>query len=70
MSVTAAGSPADIQQALNALRQTVQAEQVAAAAMSEAAAQVAKSAVQQSAQPAAQPAPRIEGVGETLDVKA
>lgn len=67
MSVNSAGSAQNVQQALYALRQTVQAEQVAAATLSEAATEAAKQAGQQ--QPA-EDAAKAPGVGEKLDVKA
>ena len=71
MSVNSASSAANVQQALVALRQTVQAEQVAAVAVTEAANQAAQRAQQevaaQDVQKAAQP---TDGRGEVVDVKA
>lgn len=69
MSVNAAGSAQNVQQALYALRQTVQAEQVAAATLSEAVTEAAKQAGQQQPQPT-EDAAKAPGVGENLDVKA
>lgn len=66
MSANAAGSALNAQNAVHMLRQTIQAEQVAAAAMTEA----AKQAVQAAPQPArsVEAAPP-SGVGENVDVK-
>lgn len=60
MSVNAAGSAQNVQQAVAVLRQTVQAEQVAAAALVEAATQPTPESA----------GPKVPGVGEKLDVKA
>lgn len=62
MSVNAAGSSLNVQQAMIALRQSIQQEQVAAAAFVEAAQQGVRNA-QADSQPA-------EGRGEKVDVKA
>jgi hypothetical protein len=67
MSVSAAGSASSVQNAVNALRQTVQAEHVVASALSEAAAQAAKEAMPSAPQDAG---PRTEGVGDNVDVRA
>jgi len=67
MSVNAAGSAQNVQQAVTALRQTVQAEQVAASAVVEASKQVSQEAAQASAK---ESAAKAEGVGEHLDVEA
>lgn len=67
MSVNAAGSAQNVQQAITILRQTVQAEQVAASALSEAATQSVKEAVQSAAH---DNGPKTEGIGENVDVKA
>lgn len=66
MSVTAAGSSINVQQALTALRQSVQQEQVAAAVIVEAATQAANSANHQ----AQNESGKSEGRGEKVDVKA
>ncbi|HEY9163423.1 MAG TPA: hypothetical protein VIN57_02345 [Magnetovibrio sp.] len=68
MSVNAAGSTQNVQQALNGLRQNVQAEQVAAAALAEAAVQA--QAQPQAPQQAENDGPKTPGVGENLDIKA
>lgn len=68
MSVSAAGSAQNVQQAVAVLRQTVQAEQVAGSAMVEAATQAGKDAAVQNAVP--DNGPRTEGVGERVDVRA
>lgn len=70
MSVNAAGSAQNVQQAVTALRQTVQAEQVAASALSEVATEAAKQAGQQAAQNDAPPqeSSSEEGLGQTVDV--
>lgn len=68
MSVNAAGSTQNVQQALNALRQNVQAEQVAAAALAEVATQ--PQAQPQIREQAESNGPKTAGVGENLDVKA
>ena len=65
MSVTAAGSSINVQQAMIALRQSVQMEQVAASLVTQAAGQAASSAAQTAAQEASN-----EGIGEQVDVKA
>jgi len=67
MSVSAAGSAQNAQQAVAVLRQVVQAEQVVASVVTEAAAQAAKDAAQ-SATP--NNGPKTEGVGERVDVRA
>jgi len=64
MSVTAAGSSINVQQALTALRSAVQQEQVAASLVTEAAKQAADS-VQ-----APESAGSTDGRGEKIDVKA
>ncbi len=61
MSVSAAGSAQSAQQAIAALRQVVQAEQVVAATVIEASQQIAQDP---------SPASKAEGVGENLDVTA
>lgn len=68
MSVNAAGSAVNVQQAMIALRQAVSQEQVAAAAVMEAANQATVSAQAQS-QTGEDPA-NPEGRGEKVDVKA
>ena len=68
MSVSAAGSAQNAQQAVAMLRQTVQAEQVAGSAMVEAATQAGKDAAAQNAVP--DNGPRTEGIGERVDVRA
>lgn len=68
MSVTAAGSSINVQQALIALRQSVQQEQIAASLVTSMAANVAQTA-QQDSQPASE-APSDDGRGEHVDVKA
>jgi len=71
MSVNSAGSAANVQQALVALRQTVQAEQVAAVTVTEAANQAVKQAQQNTAaQDALKEAVPPAGRGEVVDVKA
>jgi len=71
MSVNSAGSAANVQQALVALRQTVQAEQVAAVVVTEAASQAVKQAQQDTAaQDAQKGAVPPEGRGEVVDVRA
>ena len=71
MSVNAAGSASSIQQALVALRQNVQAEQVAAVVVTEAANQAAQSAQQEAvAQDARQVPVEPSGRGEAVDVEA
>ena len=71
MSVNAASSANNVQQALVALRQTVQAEQVAAVAVTEAANQAAQHAQQQSvAQDVQQTARAEDGRGGVVDVEA
>ena len=71
MSVNSAGSAANVQQALVALRQTVQAEQVAAVVVTEAANQAVKQAQQDTAvQDAQKGAVTPEGRGEVVDVRA
>lgn len=71
MSVNAASSAANVQQALVALRQNVQAEQVAAVAVTEAAKQAAQHAQQQSvAQDVQQTARAEDGRGGVVDVEA
>lgn len=60
MSVNAAGSAQNVQQAVAVLRQTVQAEQVAAAALTEAATQSTPEST----------GPKVPGIGESLDIKA
>lgn len=67
MSVNAAGSAINVQQAMIALRQGVSQEQVAAAAMMEAANQAARDTAQ--AQAVEEPA-SSEGRGEKIDVEA
>lgn len=67
MSVSAAGSAQNVQQAVAAIRQTVQAEQLVASVVTEAATQAAKDAAQ-SAVP--DNGPRTEGIGERVDVRA
>ena len=69
MSVTAAGSSINVQQAMIALRQSVQMEQVAASAVSQASQQAANNAAQTASQEASQEASN-EGMGEQVDVKA
>jgi len=66
MSVSAAGSAQSVQIALNAIRQNIQAEQVASAAVVEAANQASKNAAQTAQQVNAVAA----GRGAQLDVKA
>ncbi|MCK5444406.1 MAG: hypothetical protein KAI73_02210 [Rhodospirillaceae bacterium] len=67
MSVNAAGSAVNVQQAMIALRQAVSQEQVAAAAVMEAANQATRdTASAQTSEDAANP----EGRGEKVDVKA
>jgi len=72
MSVNAAGSASSVQQALVTLRQTVQAEQVAAVVVTEAATQAAQGAQQdavaQDAHKEGAAAP--EGRGEVVDIEA
>ena len=74
MSVNSAGSALNVQQALVALRQTVQAEHVAAVAVTEAANQQAVQAAQQTNTSAAQDAHEAaqpqDGRGEVVDVEA
>lgn len=71
MSVSAAGSASNVQQALVALRQTVQPEQVAAVVVTEAANQAAQSSQQQvAAQDAQKAGDSVEGRGEVVDVEA
>ncbi len=70
MSVNSAGSALNVQQALVALRQTVQAEQVAAVAVTEAAVHAAQRAQQEVVAQDAQKAPPAEGRGEVVDVDA
>lgn len=71
MSVNAAGSASNVQQALVALRQNIQAEQVAAVAVSEAANQAAQRAQQTAvAQDAQKAAVEATGRGEVVDVEA
>jgi len=71
MSVNSASSAFNVQQALVALRQTVQAEQVAAVAVTEAANQAAQRGQQDAAaQDAHKAAPAVEGRGEVVDVEA
>lgn len=67
MSVSAAGSAQNVQQAVAVLRQTVQAEQVVASAVVEVATQAAKDAVQSTVP---DNGPRTEGIGERVDVRA
>ena len=70
MSVNAAGSASNVQQALVALRQTVQAEQVAAVAVTESANQAAQSAQKDtSAQDVHKDASAAHGRGGVVDVK-
>ena len=67
MSVDAAGSAMNVQLAVTSLRQAVQTEQVAAAALI----QASNQAAQQAPQPAApDAAPKTPGVGENVDLKA
>ena len=66
MSVNAAGSAINVQQALIALRQGVSQEQVAAAAVSEAVQQASRDAAQNPSTEGAS----SEGRGEKIDVKA
>ncbi|MCW8916678.1 MAG: hypothetical protein OQK24_12620 [Magnetovibrio sp.] len=70
MSVNSAGSALNVQQALVALRQTVQAEQVAAVAVTEVANQAAQRAQQDVVAQDAQKASPPEGRGEVVDVEA
>lgn len=71
MSVNAAGSASNVQQALVALRQTVQAEQVAAVVITEAANQAAQRAQQEIVtQDASKTGRSAEGRGEVVDVEA
>lgn len=71
MSVNSASSAVNVQQALVALRQTVQAEQVAAVAVTEAVNQAAQRAQQDAvAQDVQKTAHRVEGRGEVVDVEA
>jgi len=71
MSVDAAGSASSVQQALVTLRQTVQAEQVAAVVVTESANQAAQSAQQVAvAQDAHKGADAPEGRGEVVDIEA
>jgi len=71
MSVNSASSAANVQQALVALRQTVQAEQVAAVAVTEAANQAVQRAQQEVVtQDVSKDAHPPEGRGEVVDVKA
>ncbi|WP_139134799.1 hypothetical protein [Magnetovibrio blakemorei] len=70
MSVNAAGSASNVQQALVALRQTVQAEQVAAVVVTEAANQAAQNAQQDPSRDAHKDAPASNGRGGVVDVKA
>ncbi|MEG3619333.1 hypothetical protein V5T82_12770 [Magnetovibrio sp. PR-2] len=72
MSVNSAGSALNVQQALVALRQTVQAEHVAAAAVTEVANQAAQSVQQtnSAAQDAHDAASSQDGRGEVVDVEA
>lgn len=71
MSVNAAGSASSVQQALVTLRQNVQAEQVAAVVVTEAATQAAQGAQQDSAaQDAHKGAAAPEGRGEVVDIEA
>ncbi len=65
MSVNAAGSSVNVQQAMVALRQSVSQEQVAAALVTEVAAQSARDSAQQAAVENSG-----EGRGEKVDVKA
>jgi len=67
MSVSAAGSAQNAQQAVAVLRQVVQAEQVVASVVTEAAAQAAKDAAQSAT---SNNGPKTEGVGERVDVRA
>ncbi|MBF0248591.1 MAG: hypothetical protein HQL36_11055 [Alphaproteobacteria bacterium] len=75
MSVNSAGSAVNVQQAHVALRQTIQAEQVAAVAVTEAANQAAQRAQQSTVATDVQksegtkPVP-VEGRGEVVDVEA
>ncbi|MDH5188229.1 MAG: hypothetical protein OEW37_04650 [Rhodospirillaceae bacterium] len=64
MSVTAAGSSINVQQALTALRQSVQQEQVAASIVTQAATQAANSPQ------ASDSKSHEDGRGERVDVKA
>jgi len=71
MAVNSAGSAANVQQALVALRQTVQAEQVAAVAVSEAATQAAQTAQKTTAaDDVSESSAAADGRGRVLDVKA
>lgn len=67
MSVTAAGSSINVQQAMVALRQSVQMEQVAASLLTQAAGQGANNAAQAQAEAHDGDA---DGRGEQVDVKA
>jgi len=70
MSVNAAGSASNVQQALVALRQSVQAEQVAAVVVTEAANQAAQNAQQDPSRDAHKEALASNGRGGVVDVKA
>ena len=67
MSVDAAGSAMNVQLAVASLRQAVQTEQVAAAALIQASTQAAQQAPQAAAPDAAS---KVPGVGENVDIKA
>lgn len=77
MSVNAAGSAQNVQQALYALRQTVQAEQIAAAVISEAATEAAKQSAQAATNEQQQDSTAVGAVNESeagpgahLDIRA
>ncbi len=67
MAVTAAGASVNVQQAMVALRQSVQMEQVASSLVTQAAQQSANSAAQVEASEGSSDA---HGRGEQVDVKA
>ncbi|MBL4615436.1 MAG: hypothetical protein JKY27_11270 [Magnetovibrio sp.] len=70
MSVNAAGSASNVQQALVALRQTIQVEQVVAVAVSEAANQASQHAQQEAVtQDVPKVGPPTDGRGGVIDVK-
>jgi len=66
MSVSMAGSAQNVQQALNSVRQTIQTDQVVAAAVVEAANQAQQQAVQEPVEVT----PQDEHRGQNVDVKA
>jgi hypothetical protein len=73
MSVNAAGSAQNVQQALNAIRQNVQAEQVVAAVLADPSQQASQQATQQASQADQHDVGadnRHKGLGAVVDVKA